>query len=647
MSHGVSVLAIVALAFLVYANALQNGFHLDDFYRIRDNPEIRHVAPAWRHFVDPGTISGSQGTSESRLHQLAQYRPLLPLSLSINYWIARHSVIGYHLGNLLIQILASVLLYFLILELLAYRADAPIDEKQGRWLALIVAMVFATHPVSGIPVNYILARDLFLMEVFLIASLLAFLRLRRRGATPWRWAGVLALFVLAILSKTTAAIAPLVVLAFELTARGGSVREVGPWRRALPFAVVALAFFGVAHLTLDFSGLAQVQERGLAFDWLYPLTEAKVHVFHYISNFAWPFPIRQAPYVEPARSLAEGRVLLGLAVIGSSLVIAWRLRHRAPLAAFCILAYWILMIPESSIVPQHHPVVHYRAYASSPFLYLLVGLVAERFLPARSALLVGVAVVAFFAAVSLHLNRTWRTEETLWSHSVRHGSEPLAHMNLAMSIADRGDPRVRRHLEEAVRRSPNYILAHINLGLLDIHEGRQETGLDRIRKAVVMDPSLGQSHYWLSHAYSRVGLAEKAAEASARAAELDPENLQLLYKAGLDASAVGRYADVLEYVRRIERIEAGYEETDFLEGFALQMTGRFEEAAAAYRRFLDRHPDHAQVHFNLGHALMSSGRCSEAISHFERSLELEPNRTAARQHLITCGTRPAEDPAAD
>ena len=55
---------LLALAVAVtYSNTLDNGFHLDDFYRIRDNAEIRRLDPMMRHFVDPGTISGSQGIS--------------------------------------------------------------------------------------------------------------------------------------------------------------------------------------------------------------------------------------------------------------------------------------------------------------------------------------------------------------------------------------------------------------------------------------------------------------------------------------------------------------------------------------------------------------------------------------------------------
>src|ERR1700736_2788829 len=39
----------------VSANTLRNGWHLDDAYRILDNPGIQRVSPIWRHFVDPTT----------------------------------------------------------------------------------------------------------------------------------------------------------------------------------------------------------------------------------------------------------------------------------------------------------------------------------------------------------------------------------------------------------------------------------------------------------------------------------------------------------------------------------------------------------------------------------------------------------------
>lgn len=624
---------------LVFANSLDNGFHLDDHYRILDNPEVRRVQPIWRHFLDPSTISGTQGVSESRLHQLAQYRPLLPLTLSLNYALGAYDVTGYHVANVLLHVVAAILVYLLLLEVLRARAPAARaaagPSRDPRPLAFFAALAFAVHPVSGIPVNYILARDLLLMQVFLSGALLQYLRMRRRGWTAAGWTGCLTLLVLALMSKSTASAAPVVVLVYEITVGRQRPLSVAAWRRAAPFAFVVVAFYATLSRLLDFSELARVQAGGAPV-WRYPLTQARVHVEHYLANFVWPIPIRMGAGVEPAQGVLEPGVLAGLAVVALGLGLGWRLRRRAPVAAFGVLAYAALMLPESSIVPLHHPAVHYRPYPASPFLFLAVaGVGTELLRPRRVAAAVVTVAIAWFAATSVVLNRTWRTDETLWAHSVRHGAEPLGHMNYAMTLPDRRDPRVRQHLEEAIRRSPNYVLAHVNLGLLDLDEGRVDEGIRRIEWATALDPGRAEPLYWLAIAYSRVDRAAGAAQASARAATIDPENSRYLYKAGVDASIVSDHGAALEYARRVTTFDPRSADARFLEGYSLQMLGRLDEAISVYRAFLLNHTDHAQVRFNLGHALLSIGDCEAAIPEFERSLELAPN-PSARAHLERC-----------
>ena len=51
--------------------------------------------------------------------------------------------------------------------------------------------------------------------------------------------------------------------------------------------------------------------------------------------------------------------------------------------------------------------------------------------------------MVYLAAASVWLNGTWRTEESLWAHSVRHGGGEIAHLGMAMSIEDRSDNSTR------------------------------------------------------------------------------------------------------------------------------------------------------------------------------------------------------------
>jgi tetratricopeptide (TPR) repeat protein len=618
-----------------YSNTLWNGFHLDDFYRIRDNPEIRQVAPVLRHFADPGTISGSRGVSESVLTQIGQYRPLLPLTLSLNYAAGGLELPGYHLVNIALHLASCVLVFLLVSRLLTLTVPKGIEgRKRACWAALLVALVYGVHPLSGYPVNYILARDLLLMQVFLLGSLLVHARSSERFSA-WRWMATLVLLELALLSKVTAAVAPLLILAWEWTVMGKDLRTRRPWARAAPYAVVVLSHIGLARLFLDFGDLSRVQQ-GSGWSWTYALTQADVHVSEYLKNFLWPEAIRMAPYVVPRTSLGDPRVLLGLAVIAGTLVLAVRFRRTAPAIAFAILGYWSLMIPESSLVPISHLAVHYRAFPSSWLLYVAACLLIARAVKPRLALALGTTTAIVLALATFSMNRVYRSEASLWAHSVRYGGEALAHMNYAMSLPDRTDARVREHLERAVEMNPNYVLAHVNLGLLTMDLGQIDAGLARLRWVTQMAPEWPEAHYWLSVGLDRVGELDEAISEAQAAAAIDPENLEYGYRLALASSRAGDFEGALEASRRVLDFDPDHTDARFVEAYALQMTGATEESTRVYERYLAARPDDAEARFDLAYGWVSLGRCGDAEPHLRTILSAHPEHAAAKQYLGIC-----------
>lgn len=633
--HAIPILVLALAVAATYSNSLWNGFHLDDFYRIRDNPEIRLVTPVLRHFVDPGTISGSRGVSESALNQIGQYRPLLPLTLSLNYATAGLALPGFHVVNIGLHLAGCVLVFLLVARLLTLARSKGIPGEKGAHLAaLLVALVYAVHPLSGYPVNYILARDLLLMQVFLLGSLLVYARASERMSL-WRWIVSLALLELALLSKVTAAIAPLLILAWEWTISGKDFRTSRPWKRVAPFVAVVVGHLAAARLFLDFGDLSRVQA-GTGWSWTYALTQADVHVTEYLKNFLWPEAIRMAPYVVPRTSLLDPRVLLGLAVIVLTIALAVKLRRAAPAAAFAILGYWALMLPESSVFPISHLAVHYRAFPSSWLLYLALGLLIARIATPRVALTLGTTAAISLALTSFSMNRIYRSEVSLWAHSVKHGGEALAEMNYAMSLPDRTDPRVREHLERAVEMSPNYVLAHVNLGLLAIDQGHTDTGLARLRWVTQMAPSWPEAHYWLSVALDRVGHVDESLAAAEEAAALDPGNLQYGYQLALSSSRAGDFEGALAAARRVLGVDPDYADARFVEAYALQMTGAAQESTRSYARYLAARPNDVEARFDLAYAWVSLGRCRDAVPHLDTILRDLPEHAVAEQYLEMC-----------
>ncbi|MCX4246713.1 hypothetical protein [Paraliomyxa miuraensis] len=484
----IDVVAIVLVCAVVYANALTNGYHLDDQYRIVENPELGRVWPIWRHFFDPATSSS--------LPTIVQFRPMLPLSLSITAWLSElvglDPLVGHRLGNLGLHVAAALLVARLMTRLAA-RAD---PHGPSRALGLAAGLLYAVHPVAGVPVNYLCARDLLMMQVLLLGCLLVFVRLRAEGSSPWRWGLALGLLGLSLTSKTDAVVAPALVGAIDVAIFGASLRDPRTWARAAAFTVPVLAFFGWTELVLEFSDAGQLLVDRGPLD--YPLTQARLHVFYYLRNAIWPFEMRVLPRVDTVTSPLDSGALVGVAVVVGSSVLAWRIRMRAPLLALCIAAYWIAFAPTSWVLPFRYLATDYRQVPSLPWLCAAVAWGTLRLRPRRDALVVLGLLVIYLGGASVLTNRVWRDERMLWGQSIRHGGETQAHLNYGRAVANDDPALAEAHYREALRQAPGNVFVLINLGMLEIHQRRLEEGISRLEQAASLTPSWPLTQEWLA-----------------------------------------------------------------------------------------------------------------------------------------------------
>ena len=604
----VPVYCIVAACAAVFFNTLPNAFHLDDFYRIVDNPGVEEFWPPWRHFVDP--------TTSCTLPRIVQYRPLLPLSLSVNHLFFGDSLTAYHAVNLIFHCLASVFVYGVAREVL--------ERREGP--AAMAGLCFAVHPVSGITVNYLCSRDLGLMQMFLFASLWIYLRMRRRGFSLGMWIACLICYCLALLSKTNAAMLPMVIYLYEVTmgrARPWSMRAL---LRPVPFGLCALCLFGFTKYYLNFSDYEMVVESSGHLT--YGAAQLQHHVFHYLSNFPWPYPIRQDPGIE----IVVWKRAIGAACLLASWLAAFAWWRRWPLFAFCVLAYQVMLVPTSTLLPLWADAVAYRPYSASAFLFL--GLAALLFCRPWIGAVLSFGLFGHFAWASVELNRTWKDGESLWQHSVSYGGGALAHLNLALNTAD--PARRRSLLEQALVLNPDYLLARMHLGQEEIRAGEPEAGITRVREAVAASPKVAQYQYMLALAEHQVGNADRAAAAAVLAARLAPAVIKYRYLAGWYLQLASQDAESLPHLQFVLARRPEYQEAQFLAGYALQMAGEGAAAVALYESFVGRWPKHDRAWYNLGYARMKAGAFAAAIEAFDACLAANAKNRNAHLHLSTC-----------
>jgi protein O-mannosyl-transferase len=201
---------IFAAVAWIYSPVFHGGWLWDDDVLITGNLLVHHPVGLWKIWFDPG--------------RLIDY---FPLSVSVE-WIEWHlwgdNTLGYHLVSIGLHAVNSLLVWNLL-------------SKLGLRLAWLGGLIFALHPVMVESVAWIseIKNTLSLMPFLLAVS--AYLRYEEQGRRL-DYLLALALFLIAMLCKTSMVMFPVVLLLYAWWKR----RRIG-WgdlKRSAPFFVVSL-----------------------------------------------------------------------------------------------------------------------------------------------------------------------------------------------------------------------------------------------------------------------------------------------------------------------------------------------------------------------------------------------------------------------
>ena len=181
---------IAVLVFTAYSFCLSAPFKtLDDDASIVKNDDIKS-------FSNLGVIF-----TTSFFGGNAYYRPLVSLSFMTEYHFFGLDPVYYYLTNILIHIF-SAWLVFLIAEILLKDTVA----------AFAVGLLFGIHPVHAEAVSNIPGRAILLCGLFYLASFYCFLMAEKKGKVFYGLS--LAAFALALLSKESAGVLPLLLIVY-------------------------------------------------------------------------------------------------------------------------------------------------------------------------------------------------------------------------------------------------------------------------------------------------------------------------------------------------------------------------------------------------------------------------------------------------
>lgn len=607
--------AIVGVVLLAFATGLAGPFVFDDVAAIAENPTIRDFSRA----LVPPNDRGLPVTG----------RPLVNLSLAVNYALGGLDPRAYHAFNLALHACAALLLFGFVRRTLV-RTQPP---AAARRTSMAVALAWAAHPLLTAAVTYTAQRAEVMASVFLLLTLYAFARgAEGNRARGWLTLSVVACFA-AMASKEIAAAGPVLVLCYDRAFVAGNFLAALRQRRGY-YAALAGSWVLLAGLVWQTGGRAGTAGFGLGIPWWhYALTQC-VAIVHYLALALWParlvFDYGGTILVAGVRE-AWPQMLVIVGLLAGAVWTMW----RRPRVGFLAAVFFGVLAPTSSIVPVADTFFEHRMYL--PLAAVTVALVlAVRRCSLRLSGLVVLAVVAALAALTARRNRDYRSELALWQDTVAKRPDSVrAHYTLGTVLFSLG--RQEEAIEQyrvALRLRPDSPEAHNDLGNALVRMGRAEEAVTHYEAALAVAPS-AEAFNNLGNALMRLGRVAEARERYGQALQRRPDfadahnNLgNVLAQAGDFAAAASHYEAALSSRPDLADAHANL-------GNIAAQDGRFDEAIAHYEAALLLRPDFADAHFNLATALAQLRRWSEAAAHYEAVLKLRPDYPRARENLAT------------
>jgi len=571
---GISLaLAVIAAYWPVLGNEFTN---YDDNEYLTENPRVQHGL-GWQ------TVRWAWTTGYA-----GNWFPLTWMSHALDWQLFGSWAGGHHATSLALHV-ANTLLVF---GLLSGATSAP-------WRSALAAALFGLHPLRVESVAWAAERKDVLSACFWLLTLWAYGSwVRRRGA--WRYALVAAGLTLSLAAKQMAVTLPCALVLLDLWPLR-RLQTVGLWglvREKLPLVPLVAAAAVVTMIVQSAGGMiADTETYTLGIR----ITNAIVAYATYLWKTIWPRELIVL-YVHPGAP-ALGALVLAALVLAAVTVLAWRERERRPYLLAGWLWYVGTLVPVIGLVP-----IGRHAFADRYTYIPLLGIFAAVawLLPGgRAARPVGAVAAAVLLALAVRTHAqvgVWHDSVSLFTHALAVDERsPLAHVNLAYGLVDRGQAtEAVAHFERALALEPGYAKALVGLGNVLLAQGRLDDAAAQFEAAAGSDDRS-------VHALTNLGY--------------------ILYKRG-------RFTESIPYYERALAVRSDFVPALNDLGLAYARMGRLDEARVWFERAVAVDPLHSDSLNNLAALNIAEHRYPEALAFLERVLALRPGDPSAQANRL-------------
>jgi len=651
-------LLLAVTTFVVYLPALRNDFvNYDDSDYVTANSHVQ-TGLTWENIKWAFTTGHA-----------SNWHPISWLSHMLDCQLFGQDAAMHHFVGVLFHVANTLLLFLLLRQITG-----------AIWRSVIVAALFALHPLHVESVAWASERKDVLSALFFFLTLMAYGKYvssvegggeekfeirnpksktisktekRKHSTDRIRYIALfyiftVTLFALGLMSKPMLVTVPFVLLLLDFWPLRRVQLETLNLQRSRVLCLVLEKIPFVALSAASSVITFKVQQHGGAVSTTISLgarvANAVVSYVHYILDMFWPSHLSVLyPHPGTWATLQVAASAALLLIVTATVLFSVRKHPYLPFGWFWFLG---MLVPAIGIIQVG---IQCRAdrYTYLPLVGLFVMLawgveeLVQRFAVtpddstieplgrSSRAFVTGLCLLCVFgcAAITSRQIGYWRNSETLFRRAVQVTQKNyLAYNNLGFYLSNRGEvAEAMENYRKALGIKPDYEDAFNNLGYAFANQKKYPEAIAEYEAALRIRPNHAEVHNNLGNALADVGRVDEAIAHYMITLQQKPEHADAHNNLGVALSMKGRYAEAIDNFHAALRYKPRDASAHSNLGNAYAIQGKFDLAIPEYEEAIRLNPKDSQAHNNLANCLASQAKLDEAILHYNTALALKPN----------------------
>ncbi len=573
-------LLIGIITFIILSPSLKGDFVFDDTGYIVGNPLVVSKT------IEAKKIFTSVAAKED-------YYPITMLTLAWNYHQGKLDTTGYHLGNLLLHIL-NTLLVFLFIFLITNR---------NLLMATIVSFFFGIHPMHVESVAWITERKDVLFLFFFLSGLITYLRFRDSKKIVWYFI-TLFLFILSCLSKGTAVVFPFILILTDYLLQ----KEIN--KKAIfdkiPFLVLSFLFMFITFKLHQNSASNEVLFR---ISFFHRILSASFQLLMYTLKLIIPFNLSVFYQNPDENNLSFIFYISPFILIGAAFALFYFLRKEKEII-FGVMFFVISIALMLQLIPT----------GKGNFI------MADRYTYLPS--------IGLFFVIAYIMNLVW-TNKTGKFHSLKN---PFAFIliisALVYSFQTYSRTKVWRNGEtlwtDAIEKDPTASVAYYSRGIYRTLQNQNQLAMDDYNKAIALAPRFADVYNNRGILNNKLGNNEAALADYTAALNINPKYTDAYYNRGVLYNMSGNIEAALADFNKTISLDSSKADVFDSRGYIYFQMKKTDLALSDYKKAIALNPDYADTYNNLGWLYTSSGNSQLAIVNYNKVLAIQPDFFKAR-----------------